>query len=166
MASGSGPLPSPVALLNQQGQTQLVSPKTAHLTLLTRAGLWLVLDKTEKPVGQRFRRWLSGEVREAAEQGRAVATGMNGEALPAAAPVSNQLAFDFGSSEADLARERRLLTQANHRHEEVGRKLDLEVGKLQVGFAEKVVGWDLTDPLKRDVVFATAKAIGLDVGGR
>lgn len=132
------------------------------LMLLTRAGLWLVLDKTEKPVGQRFRRWLSGEVRQAAEEGRAVATGMNGEALPA---VSKQLAFDFGPGEADMARERRLLTQANHRHEEAGRKLDLEVGKLQVGFAEKVVGWDLADPLKREVVRATAKAIGLDVAG-
>lgn len=157
-------------LLNQIGEIDLVAPNASHAILLTRAGLWLVLDKTEKPVGQRFRRWLSGEVRQAAEEGRAVATGMNGETLPAA--PAQQLAFDFTASEADNRRERRLLMQAEHRHQEASRKLDLEaskldieVGKLQVGFAEKVVGWDLTDPLKREVVRATAKAIGLDVAG-
>ena len=69
-------------LLNQQGDTPLVSPKTAQLTLLTRAGLWLVLDKTEKPVGQRFRRWLSGEVRQAAEEGRAAHPPRGGESGP------------------------------------------------------------------------------------
>lgn len=71
--------------VNALGGTQRVGARVNALTLMTRAGLWLVLAKTEKPVGARFRRWLAGEVREAAEQGRAVETGMNGEALPPAA---------------------------------------------------------------------------------
>lgn len=157
------------SLLNQQGQTPLVSPNTAHLTLLTRAGLWLVLDKTEKPVGVRFRAWLSGEVRQAAEEGRAVTTGMNGEALALPIPTETQLSL-FGESPADVAREHRLLAREEHRHIEAEaahaialRNADAEAARIRIGFAREVVGWDLTDPLKRGVVRATAVSIGLDL---
>jgi hypothetical protein len=146
-----------------------VSMRVNALTLLTRAGLWLVLDKTEKPVGVRFRQWLSGEVRQAAEEGRAVTTGMNGEALALPAPAETQLSL-FGETQADVAREQRLLVREDHRHQEAEathaialRNADAEAARIRTGFAREVVGWDLTDPLKRGIVRATAVSIGLEL---
>jgi prophage antirepressor-like protein len=114
-----------------------VDPRVPSLLLLTEAGVWLAIQKTEKPIGVRLRRYLSDEV--LPKLGR-------GQPVPASAPAVTEepapvAPLPMLDPTVDRAREMRLLAKDIRRKGSAADQIDqlhLRAARLLLGEPELV----------------------------